>query len=385
MKIIVFSAFYHPLKGGYVNSVAALVEQLAKQNHQVAIVTTNTHNSPQIEITKNIHIFRLPCWNPQFLNGSFPLLKPTISSIKILRNLAAERWDIVNTQTRFYPTSWIGFVFAKIKKIPLVHTERGSSHTIVNSKIIRFCNKSIDHSIGSLIVKKAQKVVGVSQECCEFTKHLGAKCPVRIPNGVDSKLFKPSPKQKIKEKFTKEIIIIFTGRLVFGKGIQDLIDVFGNIIGRFPNIMLFIVGDGNYLSKLQKKVSDLGLKEKIIFFGEKTRAQIARLLAASDIFVNPSYSEGLPTSVLEAGASGLAVIASDVGGTREIIVNGNLGEIVPPKNTEVLENALVRMISNTKRKEIGSSLADFIKNNFDWQIVGQQYQKLFYDCLAEKR
>ncbi len=143
-----------------------------------------------------------------------------------------------------------------------------------------------------------------------------------IHNGIELKTI---PRRK---KTDPNKNLIFAGRTIYGKGIQDLLVAFSKIKQQGPR--LTIVGDGPYKTHLKKPAHSLHVQDRIIFPGEKAREDVLRLLSESDIFMNPSYSEGLPISILEAGAVGLPVIATDVGGTKEIIIPHQTGLLIPP-------------------------------------------------------
>ena len=103
----------------------------------------------------------------------------------------------------------------------------------------------------------------------------------------------------------------------------------------FDNAVLLIVGEGPYKNRLMKIAQGSGCRD-IYFLGARTQEEIVNILNATDIFVNPSYSEGLPTTVIEACAVGVPVIATDVGGTREIIREGVNGFLISPQDQKML-------------------------------------------------
>jgi len=110
--------------------------------------------------------------------------------------------------------------------------------------------------------------------------------------------------------------------------------------------------------------------------GQKEQGEVIKILNSSDIFVNPSHSEGLPTSVLEAGAAGLAIVATDVGGTKEIIDDGKTGFLVSPSDKEALKEKICQLIENKKlREDFGRNIHKFVKENFDWDEITEKWIK----------
>jgi len=381
MRILIFAAFFEPFKGGYVNSVKELALRLKNNGQEVVIITANTHHSPAQEIIDGIEIRRLNCWNPQLLNQSYPLIKPDFWTLKVYRNIVKERWDIISTQTRFFPTSLLGLILAKKKKVPLVHTERGSCHPQVNSRILALIGRFIDHTLGAVVINSSQKAVAVSEAGCEFLRHLGNKEPLKIFNGIDTKFFSPASQTAGRDRLNlkkEDLIITFVGRLIFAKGVQDLIMAFQPLAEEFPILRLLIVGDGPFRQNLQRQASELALGEKIQFVGEKNKSEIRGILSASDIFVNPSYSEGLPTSVLEAAAMGLAIVATDVGGTAEIIEHQKNGLLIPAHRPDLLKKNLSELLKNLSLRQLFQKNARAtVIQKFNWDKIAQQYLGLF--------
>jgi len=197
---------------------------------------------------------------------------------------------------------------------------------------------------------------------------MGAEETILIHNGINTSLF---ARQGL-EQHNILITITFVGRLVYGKGVQDLILSFSEI-ARESEARLLIVGDGSYRSELEKLAQKTG-NGNILFLGQKTREEIAGILSTSDIFVNPSYSEGLPTSVLEAGAAGLPIVATDVGGTREIIEDGKSGFLFLPNDTRRLQEIMCWLIKDKKiREDTGRNIQQFVKNSFDWDEITDKW------------
>ena len=378
LKIIFFSGYFIPQKGGYINNILELSQRFIQKIQQVTIVTANTHGYPEEETLNGIRVIRLPCWH--ILNETYPIIKPNIKTFRLLYKLFRDDFNIVSTQTRFFVPSFIGFIFAKLKRIRLIHTERGSVHSIVDSKLIYFISHVIDHTIGTLIVRFASHNVGVSQAACQFLKHLGAKKITYIPNGIDSNFYKKID-AVLRSKLNiddNKLVITFVGRLIYAKGVQDLINVLKELQERYQNIKLIIVGAGNYKSSLELLSKNMGLQKDILFAGEKNKEEIVELLSISDIFVNPSYSEGLPTSVLEAASVGLPIIATDVGGTKEIVENEKTGFLITPMDITALEKALRQLIDNPGlRTEMGQRSRESVKERFNWDTITEQYLELF--------
>jgi len=367
MKILIFAGYFYPHKGGLEDHIQQFAEHLSK-NHKVSILTTNTlGSSDQETLNKNLEIYRMNCWD--VLNQTYPIFIPNKKFFKTWKKLKKQKWDIIMTRTRFFTTSFLGLVFSKQTKTPLIHVEHGSCHIVHNSKFVEIVNRIYDHTIGYSIVKNARINVGISKGAQEFLKHLRAEEPFLIHRGIGlENIPKYTPKKQVKN-------IIFVGRLIYAKGVQDLIEAFSKINN--PHLKLTIVGDGPYKKDLKTLAQKLNLEKNVIFTGEKNKKEVFSLLSKSDLFVNSSYSEGLPTSVLEAGAVGLPVIATDVGGTNEVIINKKTGILIKPRNPTQLREAIDFIMKNAKKRgDYSKSLTKQIKNKFNWQKTIKQWESI---------
>lgn len=309
MHILIFAAFYNPHRGGYELYIEEIAKRLVQRGERVTVVTCNTERVAAVEIVDGVHILRLPCWN--MLGGTYPVPKLSGSVMALWKYVRSEGVTTINTQTRFFMTSVLGWLLAKTTGRPLLHTEHGTRHVVLPARIPRLISFLFDHTLGWLVTHTATVVMSGSASAGSFAQHLGAKKFVIVYNGVDTTYFHPISRDN--QAAAKRVL--FVGRLIAAKGVQDLISAFTGESSAVPGAHLTIVGRGNYQDQLQALVEDA---KNITILGEISRDDLRDQYQQADIFVNPSYSEGLPTSVLEALACGCRVIATDVGGTSEI-------------------------------------------------------------------
>ena len=384
-RILIFAAYFHPHVGGYEKIVYELSRRLVQRDYEIDILTCNTERAPFYEELDGIHIYRLPSWNA--LHSVYPIPKPCPTSFRILRRLLRKNYDVINTQTRFFITSLLGLIFAKLKRTPLMHTEYGARHSIVPNKVIDLISRAYDHSIGVLIVKSASRNIGVSEAACEFLRHLGATNIQLVHNGIDTTTFKKKEDTNCRQKLgisNDAMVITFVGRLIYAKGVQDLISAFSRIKDTAPEIKLLIVGDGPYRAELEKLAHQTDCHSSILFLGQKNQAELIEILSTTDIFVNPSYSEGLPTSVMEAASIGLPIIATDVGGTREIITTDKTGILVKARDVGQLAEELCKLCANVElRGKLGENARILAERKFNWDKITGEYIKL-YTSLVKK-
>lgn len=196
--------------------------------------------------------------------------------------------------------------------------------------------------------------------------------------GVDMEKFDPSrfTAKKDPDVFT----FVFVGRIVGDKGINELVEAFVKLHDKHKNTRLVLVGKYEHeldpVSDKTRKLIDTN--EGIVACGPKYGDDLLQMYVDADCFVMPSYREGFPNTVLEAGAMGLSSIVTDINGSREIIENEKNGLIVPSKNANALYDAMERMLTDDKAREIMKSNArQIIESRFEKNFV-QKCQIEFY-------
>ncbi|MGO4921003.1 glycosyltransferase family 4 protein [Maribacter spongiicola] len=210
-------------------------------------------------------------------------------------------------------------------------------------------------------------------------------------NGVNVSHFNPDlfsdiQKQDLKNSLgiaEDETILIFLGRIVNDKGIHELVDAFVNIASKYANVTLIVGGTPEKeLDPIKPKTEELlhtHPKIKMAGWIEDVRPY----LAISDVMVFPSYREGFPNVVMQAGAMGVPVIVSDINGSNEIIISGENGFIVPVKNTELLEKAIADFIEADSTKYSSEKCRQMIVDRYDqkliWKLLHEEYESLLKD------
>lgn len=365
MKIIIFAPYFYPHTGGLEQFIWETATRLAKFGYSIIVVSSRIGDETLAEKINRIQIIRLDTWN--ILGGTFPIVKFNKTNSEIWKMLSDKKFDLAITNTRFFLLSLMGQFFARKNRICSIHIEHGTCYPQLKNPLIKFCAYLYDQTLGRLTLKMADKNLAISKAAALFARKLGAKSVDMIYNSIDTDFFKPEIKIK------REKIITFIGRLIEGKGVQDLIEAFNKIEDK--NYTLNIIGDGNYKNILEKIAR---VNPRIIFWGAKDASAIKTILNKTSIFINPSYSEGLPTSVLEAGAMGVATIATNVGGTKEIIDNNKNGFLIPPQRPDTIAKKLQMLIDNPgKRQLFGRRLRKKIISRFNWESSITQLINIF--------
>ncbi|MFL6447011.1 MAG: glycosyltransferase [Bryobacteraceae bacterium] len=206
-----------------------------------------------------------------------------------------------------------------------------------------------------------------------------------IPNGVDTDKFAPS--EEIRHRTRKDLnlhdsgfIWLAVGRFVEQKDYPNLFSA----LARLPegNWRLLIAGNGPLESSLKNMVADLALTDRVQFVG--TRENMENLFKACDAYVMSSCFEGLSMALLEAAATGLAAVVTDVGGNRDLVLDGKTGYVVPPDNSQALAAAMTRLMDlpAAERQELGLSARRHCIEKYRFQTVGEEWVRLYREFMA---
>lgn len=238
------------------------------------------------------------------------------------------------------------------------------------TRLFRICSRIYAWTIGWLILRAATRIVFFHPQPPHILRALRITQASRvIPTGIDATRYEHSSHER------HPLTMRYIGRLESVKGVDDFIHAAMTVKEDHPDIHVQVVGwyrDGHPL------VREYG--SHISFTG--LRHDIPSLLSTTDIFVLPSYAEGLSNALMEAMASGCACIASEVGGNAYLIQNGVSGFLFPVGDRRALAAHMRRLIEDPhKRVALGRGAQERIRQHFDWQRVGAQYQELFRECL----
>jgi glycosyltransferase involved in cell wall biosynthesis len=160
------------------------------------------------------------------------------------------------------------------------------------------------------------------------------------------------------------------------KGHRYLIEAVPSVISQFPDLHILFIGDGDLREELQAQARAAGVDDHIHFLG--FRQDIPDLLAASDYFVLPSLWEGLPMALVEAMASGLPVLATEVSGSKQVMVHGQTGLLVAPGNVQQLKEAMLRMLSEPDQsKAMAEAAQRRIAANFSSKKQAEEHVALY--------
>ena len=233
------------------------------------------------------------------------------------------------------------------------------------------------------ITKKPLKVLGFGNvKGVDMTLYSIENFKLRIEN------YPPVKKEQIKEvlKKTPLFTFLFVGRIVRDKGINELCRAFKRLHAEHPETRLWLIGPfEESLDPVSPETKALIAEEQngIEAVGVKRGDDLLAYYAASDCFVFPSYREGFPNTVLEAGAMGLPSIVTDINGSREIIVDGKNGMIIPSKDEQALYAAMKTMVEDqASREQMAANARPMIADRFEQGFVRQCLYDFYEEVLG---
>ena len=352
--------------GGIEKRLIDLITNLDKSKYKCTVCTFYGGKLIQEYQNNNIKVI---FFNPEKRKGILGIIK----FIRFSKFLKSNKFDIA---LMFFPRSIVyGTMITKLRKIPLIISFRENSR-------LKIYQKKIQLSFLKFSNLFVNKVIAVSENTRRFTikyVKLNPKKIIAIPNGIDLKRFnKKINIKKIKKEFNldKEKIITIIARLNPQKNHKNFLKAASIIAKSIPNTKFLIVGDGKLRKKLENYSNFLGISKKIIFTG--IRKDIPEILKISDIFILSSDYEGLPITILEAMASSKPIVATNVSGNPEAVVHNKTGILVPPKNSEALAKAVIKLLKNKKlRKQMGKQGRRRVEKYFTIEKMIKEYEKVF--------
>jgi glycosyltransferase involved in cell wall biosynthesis len=171
-------------------------------------------------------------------------------------------------------------------------------------------------------------------------------------------------------------IVLAAGRLSPEKGFFVLVEAAASLLGVDRSIGVVLFGEGPLRAGLEQRIADLGFRDRFVMPG--FRPDLDRLIAAADIVVLPSFTEGLPNVALEASAAGVPVVATEVGGTPEVVADGETGILVPPGEPTALAAKISELLRNPElRGRMGAAGRQRMRDHFTFEAQASAYSRLF--------
>ncbi len=383
MKILFLNYEYPPLGGGAANATQYIFEEFSRfPEIEIELITSSIDkNYSQEKIRGNIVIHRLPIGknseNLHYQSQKDLLIYSWKAFFFCRRLLKKKKFDLSHS---FFtvPCGFLSFLFWKKYHLPYIVSLRGADVPGYSERF-SFLYKIITPLIKK-IWKESSFVIANSQGLKDLAKISAPDQKIGvIHNGVDIQEFQP--KNKIGQDNIFRLVCI--SRLTQRKGIEYLIEAVSLLSEKYPDIKLILAGEGDAKKELEEKAQKLALKNKIEFLGRVPHEKVATIYATSDVFVLPSLNEGMSNTMLEALASGLPLIATDTGGTRELVSENENGFIVKMKDARDIAEKVEKLIQDPEQKELMSQKSRQKAEEMSWKKVAEKYFE-FYEKTKTK-
>jgi glycosyltransferase involved in cell wall biosynthesis len=368
---ILHTNFHHGW-GGQSNRILTECRGLAQQGHTVTLAVPEGSALAERAQGIGVRIFT----KAQFPRG----FRPTkiARDVRALRALLREgRFDIIHMHGS--QDSWtMIFTLAGYRPRPVVLRTKHNMFPIRD----HFLNRRLYGRWTDGIVCLSGAIV----DYCETKPYLRPENIALIHSAVDPDRFSLERDRSLLEEFgiRDRFVAGVTGRLREEKGHRHLIAAMPAIVKAIPEFTLLVVGSGSLEHELRQQAAALGMREHVVFTG--FRKDIARILAAIDVFVMPSLSEGLGTAILEAGAAGLPIVATRVGGIPDIVEDGETGLLVPAGEPGALAEAVIRMARDPDlAARCGAAAAEHVRAKFSEERLVERTEALYEMWLERKR
>jgi sugar transferase (PEP-CTERM/EpsH1 system associated) len=374
MKINVVHLVYSLDPGGLENGVVNVVNGMDSMYFNSMICCLKPGGILKKRVRSNIEVIEVDKKGRQEFGVPFRLRR--IFKDKGIHVVHTHNWG----------TCCEGIIGARLASVPVViHQEHGTFVDSVGSKKRRIWGEKI-------ILRYVDQVMTLSEDLKEKMVRI-LKIPDEkinvILNGVDTEKFSFLPENRIKKRqelgIVEDRLVIGTvGRLEAVKNQKMLICALPELLKKFPTVMAIIVGDGILRSELENMSKELGVEDYILFPG--VRNDVAEILSAMDLFVIPSLTEGICNAALEAMSCGLAVVATNVGGNKEIVLDGKTGLLVPLEDTIGFVKAIEKVLEDEeRRKGYGKNGRKIVEERFSLQRMVKEYEYLYRFLLQKKK
>ncbi|MCM8762232.1 MAG: glycosyltransferase family 4 protein [Candidatus Omnitrophica bacterium] len=372
--------------GGAQENTIFTVKGLVEKGHSVTLVigpSTGPEGSliPEIKRDKRIKLVIIK----EMVREINPFLD-VICFVKLFFFFRKKRYDIVHTHSA--KAGILGRVAAKLasRKTVVIHTIHGPSFHNYQPTLQNFLYITAE-KIASYFTDKFICVGEVMKE-----RYLNAGIGreekyIVIYSGFDINPYLEAEKEREKRRKNlgikeNEKVIGMIGRLFYLKGQEYLIQAFADIVKEYPDVKLLLVGDGILKKPLEDYARERGMLSKVIFTGLVPPEDIPGYVSVMDILAHTSLREGLPKAVAQGFAGGKPVVAFDVDGAKELVINNKTGYLIPPKDIRYLKEKLLFLLKNSDISyKMGEAGREIVKELFPVEKMVDRIEKVYIELF----
>jgi len=354
-----FPSYQYPLRTPF---IPAFVGRIKKTGIAVSVITVREKLDLCFELLDGTPVYRI--------SRFFPFLDLLGLVLRIRPELIH-----VHAPNQF---SGLAVLAARLLHIPVVAT--------IHRVEVQPVKKKYVHVMRRIVLSLCDQIITVSKTMRLLAENCGAekdKIEV-IYNSATESIFSPRDKEVSRKSIhlpPEKAVILCVGRLVPRKGVRYLIQAMPLILEK-REAVLMIVGSGSGKGALQHLVKTLNLQGNVLFSSKLSTEELALYYNAADVFVLPSLSEGHSVALLEAMASGLPIVATNIGGNDETVVDQVNGFLIPPKDPEALSKAITTILGDTElRRRFCEKSLEIYDRNFSEKIQLTKHFSIYRELL----
>jgi len=394
MRVLILSWEYPPVMvGGLGRHVHALATSLATAGHDVTVVSRHAEGASFDEVLEGVRVVRVPEDPPLFVFNSQTVLAWTMAFNHALTRAALRVAEEVEPEVVHAHDWLVAHAAATVKHhldIPLVATVHATEAGRHQGWLPEEMNRSI-HSIEWWLTYEARRVITCSQYMRWEVTRLFDLPPEKgeaIPNGVELAEWKADPADvtAVRSRYGDGPLVVFAGRLVYEKGVHDLLTAVPRLRRRHPGLKVVIAGDGPHLAELKAQAKRLRLGRSVAWTGFLDSGQLPILAAAADCAVVPSIYEPFGMVALEAAAAGTPLVVANTGGLREIVEHGITGLTFAPGNPADLADAVTAVLSDEiLARRLTRDARAVLERDYSWTTIAARTVEAYQRAVREER
>jgi len=395
MRILMLTWEYPPrIVGGIARVVHDLSKRMIKDGHEVTVITYRDGDLPEYENDKGVEVYRVNNYMIQPNNFIDWIMQLNF-------NMIAKATELINKEGKFdviHAHDWLVASAAKTLKnsfdmpiVTTIHATEAGRNSGIHDETQRYINdtewlltyESTEVIVNSNFMKgDLQRLFGLPFDKINV-----------IPNGINVTNFTGVERDydfRRQYAMDNEKIILYVGRLVYEKGIQNLIAAMPKVLSQYNDAKLIIAGKGGMIDELRAETENLGLGNKVYFTGYLNAKQVQKIYKCADVAVFPSTYEPFGIVALEAMLSENPVVVSDIGGLNEIVQHKENGMKTYCGNPNSIADSILELLYDHKLcAEITKKAKSKVRNEYNWSKISQDthfaYQKAICQSVAEKQ
>ena len=370
-RILLTSDYLPPSDGGVEQVVQKLALHLVDEGFEVGIFTLDDGTRDfELQAVPEISFYTASALDLTDIIGLQSMF--SVSALREFRRVLREfQPDIVHAHNRFFYTSVLAALYSIRADYELVTTLHLGDIGMI-SGLGGAAAKTFEQTISRFVISRSEQVICVSAAAELIAHSLGAKRTAVVRNAVDVDEFSPSP--------TNGKSLLYIGRFVHNNGIQDLLTALPSVLDSHPDAEIHLVGSGPLGEEVQKTIQSSGLSDSVTIYNYVD--DISEMYDCASVFCRPSYSEGLPLTMLEAMASGVPPVVTAIAGVPEVVTDHETGVLLEPGNPDEVAQAVIELFDDAGlRARLATNAREYITENLTWEQRTQRVSSLYRTIL----